>query len=331
MTTSPITPFDDALADLRISGSVLLFESYQPPWAIDVPDETVLRSVLGLSRNSRVIPFHLVRCGTFELHHTGQVAVSVTANEVAICPSGRAHRMSRGEGARETSIVDILLSGGSSALEPGQSGETTDLLCGIFVMENAPLNPLLAALPPVVKIDTRAEINPMLGRVAEMLSHEVSRGQRSGFTACRLLEIFFAETVQDIRKTESQKAPGWFRALEDTRIAPALSALHRDPGAAWTVESLAAAVAMSPSRFAARFREATGQSLMAYVSRWRMVVACRFLGTTGRGLSDIAAEVGYTDVAAFSRAFKVIVGVSPARWRNEKRQGEAAPAPSLPA
>lgn len=331
MTTSLITPFDDALADLRISGSVLLFESYQPPWAIEVPDETVLRRVLGLGQNCRVIPFHLVRRGTFELRHDGQAAVSVTVDEVAICPSGRAHRMSRGEAARETSIVDILLSGGSGAPEPGQSSETTDLLCGIFVMENAPLNPLLAALPPVVRIDTSAEVNPMLRRVAEMLGHEVARGQRSGFTACRLLEIFFAETVQDIRKTEAQRTPGWFRALEDTRIAPALSALHRDPGAAWTVEALAAGVAMSPSRFAARFREATGQSLMAYVSRWRMVVACRLLAATVRGLSDIATEVGYTDVAAFSRAFKAIVGASPAKWRAEKRLAAPVQGADFPA
>jgi hypothetical protein len=71
-----------------------------------------------------------------------------------------------------------------------------------------------------------------------------------------------------------------------------------------------------PSRVA--IREATGQSMMAYVSRWRMVVACRLLTATGLGLSDIAVEVGYTDVAAFSRAFKAIVGVSPAKWRNEK-------------
>ena len=78
---------------------------------------------------------------------------------------------------------------------------------------------------------------------------------------------------------------------------------------------MASHVGMSPSRFAARFREAVGQSAMSYVTDRRMRVACRALKGADAGVAEVAASVGYTDVAAFSRAFRARVGESPARWR----------------
>jgi AraC-like DNA-binding protein len=76
---------------------------------------------------------------------------------------------------------------------------------------------------------------------------------------------------------------------------------------------------MSPSRFAARFRMAMGQSVMSYVSQWRMNLACRLLREEDMGLADLAARVGYDDTAAFSRAFKSHLGSSPAQWRKLSR------------
>ena len=53
---------------------------------------------------------------------------------------------------------------------------------------------------------------------------------------------------------------------------------------------------MSGSRFSARFRQAIGQSVMSYVARWRMSVACRHLRDTDTNLAAIANEVGYQDL-----------------------------------
>ncbi len=84
-------------------------------------------------------------------------------------------------------------------------------------------------------------------------------------------------------------------------------------------ELLADTVAMSPSRFAARFRETTGQSVMSYVASWRMNVACCLLRDTEGGLVEISQLVGYGDVAAFSRAVKALVGQSPSKGRGLRR------------
>lgn len=307
------SPFNDALEDLRISGSVLLAERYAPPWALDIPDEQTLRAALGFGDGVRVVPFHLVRAGGFKLTYDKGEAQRVETNEVAICPSGVPHRMSEGARTKPVSLADVLAKRIRCA-EPGDP-TATELVCGVFLLRSAPLNPLLAALPRVLKVKTSGTgSDPLLQHAVAMLGLEVSKSTTS-FVASRLLEVFFAEAIRAYGIGEGMQTAGWFRSLADPKIGRALSHLHRDPGAPWTVQAMAETCALSPSRFAARFREVMGQSAMSYVSSWRMTVACQQLRDTDGNLDKIACAVGYQDVASFSRAFKALVGQSPARWR----------------
>lgn len=151
----------------------------------------------------------------------------------------------------------------------------------MFRLRSAPLNPLLSALPPVLKLDTGDDVShPKLARISEMMALELDAGTRDSFTLSRLLELFCAEAIRAHQAREGAASPGWFRAIADTKIGEAIGHIHQSPGHGWTVAALAERVAMSPSRFAARFRETIGISAMAYVARWRMSVACRLLRET---------------------------------------------------
>lgn len=310
-------PFDEALADLRITGCVLLHEIYPSPWAIDVPDEVELRALMNVEKNVRAVPFHLVRRGWFEMFPEGSERLNAQAHDVAICPGGVKHRMQRGAATPATPLSQIL-AGENPVSHDAGSTESTELICGVFLLQAAPLNPLLAALPPVLKVAT-ADIaaHPMLGHAAEMLALEVQRSEprAGGFTAARLLEIFCAEILRAYQGALSAPGTGWFSGLADAKMANALSLIHAEPAAPWSVERLADAVALSPSRFAARFRDTIGETAMAYVTRWRMVRACRLLENTNDTIDRVAAKVGYAAASSFSRAFKASVGVSPVEWR----------------
>jgi len=72
---------------------------------------------------------------------------------------------------------------------------------------------------------------------------------------------------------------------------------------------------MSRSAFADRFTTLVGQPPMQYLAHWRMQLAARRLATGSAKVATIAAEVGYESEEAFSRAFKRLMGVSPAAWR----------------
>lgn len=59
---------------------------------------------------------------------------------------------------------------------------------------------------------------------------------------------------------------------------------------------------------------------MHYLAHWRMQLAARRLTDGTAKVYAVAQEVGYESEAAFSRAFKRIVGLPPAAWR---RRGQA--------
>ena len=93
----------------------------------------------------------------------------------------------------------------------------------------------------------------------------------------------------------------------------------------WTVERLARLVGLSRSVFAERFTDMVGQPPMQYLALWRMQLASRLLVEGGQ-VAAVAGAVGYESEAAFSRAFKKLVGQAPATWRRGAGIPDAASA-----
>ena len=108
---------------------------------------------------------------------------------------------------------------------------------------------------------------------------------------------------------------GWLAGLHDPIVGHALVFLHERPADQWTLESLAKAVGISRSTMADRFTHLVGQPPMSYLTSWRMQLAVRLLSDGSAKVRSVAEEVGYDSEAAFSRAFKRLVGDSPAIWR----------------
>ena len=60
---------------------------------------------------------------------------------------------------------------------------------------------------------------------------------------------------------------------------------------------------------------------MQYLTKWRMQLAANQLLGGIENIAAIANHVGYESEAAFSRAFKKVVGAPPGQWRRY-RNGE---------
>lgn len=88
--------------------------------------------------------------------------------------------------------------------------------------------------------------------------------------------------------------------------------------------NLAAMAGFSPSHFSARFRAATGYTVLEYVKRLRMARARRLLMLTDTPIADIASAVGYGDALYFSRHFSAVHQVSPSQFR-ARSHGERPP------
>lgn len=321
--TSTAGTLDDTLRALRIAGGVLLRERYAAPWAVAVPASTSLGKLLGLPHSTRVVAFHLVEYGHCEVISADGQRVVLTAGDMAICFGGEAHRIAVGRASRPQEIAD-LLTGGTNRQRPEVTGLPADtaLTCGVFQLHHAQFNPLIDALPEVVhaSLSRAGEMHNFSG-VARLLNQELERPTGgSAYVVERLLEVLCAEALRAHVESAPRDAVGWFRGIRDPIVGRALTAIHAKPGDAWTVHRLANQVAMSPSRFAARFAESLGSSPMVYVARWRMNIACRKLTSTHDAVDRIAADVGYESSAAFNRAFKKHLGLPPAAWRQRATQ-----------
>jgi AraC-like DNA-binding protein len=143
----------------------------------------------------------------------------------------------------------------------------------------------------------------------------------------RLGELLFIEVIRRCLATLPVAQTGWLAGLRDPTVGRALMLLHRQPAQAWTLERLAEEVGISRSRLAERFMEFVGQPPMQYLTQWRMQLAARLLTEGSSKVAAAAREVGYDSEAAFSRAFKRLVGLSPAEWREKKAVGRAGPLP----
>ena len=112
-------------------------------------------------------------------------------------------------------------------------------------------------------------------------------------------------------------------ALRDAQVGGALALMHREPERDWSVTALAAAVGLSRSPFAARFRALVGEPPLSYLTRWRIQLVASALREAPLSLTEMAQRAGYESEAAFSKAFKRQLGVSPRAFR-QRWTAEAA-------
>lgn len=313
----------DVLDSLHICGNLLLHESYTAPWAISIPDREKLGVLLNTKPGTRAVAFHLVERGYIEINFTkndglNEPPLIVEAGEMVICFSGTPHKIFQGKNPPIFPVenvfegVDIPF-----RCQPHARGISLVCICGVFYLQDTHLNPLFAALPPILHAPvSQAETFQNLSGVANLIVHELEQpAPGSDFMVARLLELLCAGAIRAyIDKSQSQD-PSWFTGLQDPIINRALTMIHARPGNNWSIEILAQNVDLSPSRFAARFKETLGESPMNYVSKWRIHVASRLLKSTESNISEIAIKVGYENLAAFNRAFKRHLNIPPGAWR----------------
>jgi transcriptional regulator GlxA family with amidase domain len=152
------------------------------------------------------------------------------------------------------------------------------------------------------------------------LVEEATSG-RTGSEAvlAKMSEALFVDTLRRYLAGLPKQEVGWLAAARDPIIGGSLMLLHSRTAHPWTIAELAKEVGSSRSALVERFTRYLGEPPMAYLIRWRLQLAARALGSTSRGVADIAEEVGYESEAAFNRAFKREFGSPPARYRREQR------------
>lgn len=131
--------------------------------------------------------------------------------------------------------------------------------------------------------------------------------------AARELALCSLETIVLLAAATALTEPQ--RSGIDVRIRRAEALVAADPGAQHTVESLAAGVSLSPSRFAHLFSQQLGQSPMRALLAARLLHAARLLEATDLPVERVAAASGFSSPYHFNRVFRQRYGTPPGAYR----------------
>jgi transcriptional regulator GlxA family with amidase domain len=110
----------------------------------------------------------------------------------------------------------------------------------------------------------------------------------------------------------------------DAEVAAAQEWMREHLREALRVDALARRFGMSPRSFARRFVRATGEPPLGYLHGLRVEAAKHLLESEARSLAEIAAAVGYEDLAFFRALFRRRTGVAPSSWRRRFSRPDGA-------
>ena len=314
----------DVLRAVRLTGAVYFSVDASAPFAAEaLPARDVAPYVMpGVEH---VLEYHLVSRGTCWGGVVGDEPQQLREGDIIAFPQGDPHVLSSHPGGRGPTSLSTYRKQPGTQLpfflrEEGGGGPRTELLCAFVGFDRRPFNPLLATLPRTLKVSTR-EGGSWLEALARLAVTETTARRNGAETVlARASELMFVEVVRRYLGTLPSEQTGWLAGLQDPFVGRALAALHDRPAAAWTVEALAKEAALSRSALADRFTHLIGEAPMQYLTRWRMQLAATLLRSRAVSVFEAAMEVGYASEAAFSRAFKKVVGVPPAAWREGQRE-----------
>jgi AraC-like DNA-binding protein len=269
--------------------------------------------------DARVILFHVITEGSCRLVLGRGESADVTAGDIVIMPFGDQHRMGVPGVEGAVPLGQILPNLATTPLlQYGGGGPQMSMVCGYLKSDDLPFNPVLASLPPLIRVPTAG--GPLGRWIEASIQYAMHVIQKQRFDddplLQRLPELMFIEALCDFAKARTGVDDGWLAGLADPIVGRALSSMHREPRKPWTLKELAKEARTSRSVLDERFRQFLGRAPMSYLTAWRLQLASRRLRTSSDTMADVADAVGYASEASFSRAFKRHAGVSPSEWRS---------------
>lgn len=303
-----VDPLGEALHLLRMSGIFYSRCEFSAPWGLDLP------AMPGM------LMFHVVTSGSCWLQVGGVDDRLLQPGELALVPHGDGHRLLSAPGTPAAGLFDLpreYLSERYEVIRQGGGGAATSLICGAVRFDHPAAHHLVRLLPTLISVGAwSAPETEWMQSTLRFMAAEARALRPGGETVItRLADILVIQAIRAWIAQDPGAQQGWLGALQDRQIGRAISLIQRDPGREWTVASLASAVAMSRSAFAARFSALVGEPAMHYLLRWRMHLALTWLTEEDVPVGELAIRLGYQSEAAFSRAFKRVIGVSPGAVR----------------
>jgi AraC-like DNA-binding protein len=302
----PFDPLTDMMQGLRLDGVEYGRREIAPPWAFSFPAQPDA-------------VFHFVgQRGCWMLTPAG-VWVELGAGDAVLLPSGSAHALASAPDALPQPFPPWRgkpINGDILDFHSGLTGEGCILFYGTMRFNLDSLHPLRRMMPDVIRVDALMTSEPAIPHMLESLGCEMAMNRVGACgIVCRLADILAAQILRSWIEHDCDQAAGWLAAVRTPEIGRVLAAIHASPERDWTVSDLAKVMGASRSGFASKFTAIVGDTPARYVAEVRMRLARQWLQRDRARIADVAQKLGYESEAAFSRAFKRIMGTPPSHFR----------------
>ncbi|MCU1403873.1 MAG: DNA-binding protein AraC-type [Glaciihabitans sp.] len=265
---------------------------------------------------------YAVTAGIAYLTVDGDAARLLMTGDVVLLATGAAHALSSAPGA-DIHSCDVAAADDArrhgGVLRLGDGDTQTQILGASYSHDPAGSTPVFALLPPVIHFRAQ-QLDASLTDIVRLLGRELARpGLATHLVLDRFVDVLLVEILRTWLATSPQTEGSWWGVLRDPLLLQAVTRIHNEPGRPWTTETLAREVSTSKQTLVRRFSTFAGTTPGVYLTRWRMNLAAHRLRDTDDSLESIAADVGYTSVYAFSRAFHRERFLPPGRYRTTSR------------
>ncbi len=321
----------DVLRAVKLTGALFFRVNASSPWSVDVPRASTFADVI-LPRAQHVISYHIIIKGSGWIEISDSEPMEFVEGDILVIAHGDRYAMRSAPECRtglgHEDLLEFFRAMAAGHLpfvvtEGGGGPCLTQYVCGFLGCEAHPFNPLLGALPRLIRVGRYGGgMDNLLDRLVELALAELpARQPGSECIRLRLGELMFIEVVRRYLESLPHGQTGWLAGLRDGAVGRAVALLHDNPAHGWTLKELARETGVSRSVLAARFARLVGCPPMHYLTQWRVQLAARLLADGPGKVSAVGRAVGYQSEAAFSRGFKKHAGVSPAEWRDGVRGG----------
>jgi AraC family transcriptional regulator len=147
-------------------------------------------------------------------------------------------------------------------------------------------------------------------RLAEEVSRPRTDSHALASTLVETMRLDLARYLSAAQRLATRRSGG----LTPRHMRHVLQRIEQ-PGCPPSIDELAQLCGLSRFHFMRTFRAGTGQSVGAFLQRARMTRAKAMLAQGDWTLADIATALGFSSAAAFSTAFRRVVGRPPGAFR----------------
>jgi AraC-like DNA-binding protein len=313
----------DVLRTVRLRSAFFFHAACAGNWAAEAPPSREVAQAI-MPGTDHVMEYHVVTEGECWAAIVGEPPLRLARGDLVMLPHGDPHVVSSAPGLRAKVKPEDALQALKAAPRPFRitygavtQKPSTTLVCGFIGCDMRPFNPLIATLPRLLHLP--ASSGSTVSEQFMRLAVQETGAARPGSEALleRMSEMMFVDAVCRHVETLPKASTGWLAGLRDRHVGRALALMHETPGRDWSMEELASGAGLSRSALHERFVELIGQAPMQYLAQWRMQLAARMLRESQASVVSVALAVGYESEAAFSRAFKRLVGAPPSAWRRD--------------